>query len=294
MFSIIGIVVVLGAIVGGYLLERGNLLVLLQPAELIIIGGAGIGTLLIANPLPVLIGVGKGLLAVFMPSKYNKNFYLTTLTMLNDLFNKGRKGGISSLESDVEQPQQSELFQKYPAIAKQHHLIDFICDTLRIVMAGNISPFELDQMLELDLEVHHKEVSQPASALVTVADALPGLGIVAAVLGVVITMGSLGGPPSEIGHKVAAALVGTFLGILLCYGFFSPFAVSMGKSNECEAQYYNCLRVGLLSYIRGASPLVALEFARRSIPHAVRPTFQELEGELRGKAAEHPEQPVAA
>jgi chemotaxis protein MotA len=291
MFSIIGIVVVLGAIVGGYLMERGNLLVLLQPAELIIIGGAGIGTLLIANPLPTIVGVLKGMLGVFTPSKYNKNFYLMTLTMLNDLFNKGRKGGIATLESDVEQPDQSELFKKYPKIVAQHHAIEFICDTLRIVMAANISPFELDQMLELDLEVHHKETSQAASALVTVADALPGLGIVAAVLGVVITMGALGGPPAEIGHKVAAALVGTFLGILLCYGFFSPFASSMAKANDCQTQYYNCLRVGLLCYIRGASPLVAVEFARRSIPHAVRPSFQELEGELRGKPAE---QPVAA
>jgi chemotaxis protein MotA len=288
MFSIIGIVVVLGAIVGGYLMERGNLLVLLQPAELVIIVGAAIGTLLIANPLPVIVGVAKGVLGVFTPSKYNKAYYLTTLTMLNDLFNKGRKGGIASLEADVEQPDQSELFQKYPSITKEHHAVDFICDTLRIVMAGNISPFELDQMLELDLEVHHKEISQSAHALVTVADALPGLGIVAAVLGVVITMQALGGPPAEIGHKVAAALVGTFLGILLCYGIFSPFAASMGKANESEAQYYNCLRVGLLSFIRGASPLIALEFARRSIPHVARPSFQELEGELRGKPAGEP------
>ncbi|SRR5581483_8450958 len=291
MFSIIGIVVVLGAIVGGYLMEHGNMRVLLQPAELIIIGGAALGTLLIANPLPVVIGVFKGVLGIFAPSKYNKDLYLTTLTMLNELFNKGRKGGLSSLESDVEQPDQSELFNKYSAVTKEHHVVEFICDTLRIVMAGNISPFELDQMLEIDLEVHHKEISQCASALVTVADALPGLGIVAAVLGVVITMGSLGGPPAEIGHKVAAALVGTFLGILLCYGFFSPFGASMGKANECEAQYYGCLRVGLLSYIRGASPLVAVEFARRSIPHAVRPSFQEMEGALRGKPVE---QPIAA
>src|SRR5581483_4437391 len=291
MFSIIGIVVVLGAIVGGYLMEHGNMRVLLQPAELVIIGGAGVGTLLIANPMPVIMGVFKGVLGVFATSKYNKSLYLTTLTMLNELFNKGRKGGISALESDVEQPEQSELFKKYPAVAHQHHAIDFICDTLRIVMAGNISPFELDQMLEIDLEVHHKEISQPAAALVTVADAFPGLGIVAAVLGVVITMSALGGPPAEIGHKVAAALVGTFLGILLCYGFFSPFASSMGKANECEAQYYNCLRVGLLSYIRGASPLVAVEFARRSIPHAERPSFQEMEGTLRGKPAD---QPIAA
>lgn len=289
MFSIIGIIVVLGAIVGGYLMEHGNMLVLLQPAELIIIGGAAIGTLLIANPLPVVIGVGKGILGAFGSSKFSKSFYLSTLTMLNELFSKGRKSGIACLEKDVEEPEQSELFKKYPAVTKAHHAVAFICDTLRIVMAGTISPFELDQMLELDVEVHHKEISQPVSALVTVADALPGLGIVAAVLGVVITMGALGGPPAEIGHKVAAALVGTFLGILLCYGFFSPLAANMTKANEGESHFYACLRTGLLAYVRGAAPLVAVEFARRSIPHAVRPSFQELEGALRGsKSAEPP------
>ena len=292
MFSIIGIVVVLGAIAGGYLLEHGNLLVLMQPAELLIIGGAGLGTLLIANPLPITIGVLKGILGVFSANRYSKDFYLATLAMLNDLFMKARKGGMANLESDVEKPEESELFNKHEKVAKEHHAIGFICDTLRIVMTGNISPFELDQMLELDLEVHHKEISQPATALVSLADSLPGLGIVAAVLGVVITMGALGGPPAEIGHKVAAALVGTFLGILLCYGFFSPFAVNMAKANEAESQYFNCLRVGLLTFIRGASPLIALEFARRSIPNGVRPTFQELEETLRGKPVT--EEPAAA
>lgn len=293
MFSIIGIVVVLGAIVGGYLLEHGNLMVLMQPAELLIIGGAGIGTLLIANPLSTTIGVFKGVLGVLSSGRFNKDFYLATLAMLNDLFTKARKGGMANLESDVEKPEESELFKKHEKVAKDHHVVNFICDTLRIVMAGNISAFELDQMLELDLEVHHKEISQPASALVTLADSLPGLGIVAAVLGVVITMGALGGPPDEIGHKVAAALVGTFLGILLCYGFFAPLAANMAKSNECESQYFNFLRVGLLTFIRGASPLIALEFARRSIPNALRPSFQELENTLRGKPVDE-QQPVAA
>jgi chemotaxis protein MotA len=291
MFSIVGILVVIGAIVGGYLMEHGNIRVLLQPAELVIIGGAAIGTLLIANPLPVLMGIVKGITGVFSSSKYGKSFYLTTLTMLNELFNKGRKGGMASLEADVEQPDKSEFFNKYPDLAKNHHAIAFICDTLRIVMAGNVSPFELDQMMELDLEIHHKEISQPASALITMADALPGLGIVAAVLGVVITMGAIGGAPGEIGHKVAAALVGTFLGILLCYGFFSPLAANIRLANEDELQYYHCLRTGLLAYIRGGAPLVAVEFARRSIPNTVRPSFHEMEGALRGKGAE---QPVAA
>ena len=283
MFSIIGILVVIGAIVGGYLMEHGNMRVLLQPAELIIIGGAALGTLLIANPLPVIIRILKGILGVFGSQKYNKKFYLTTLKMLNDLFSRGRKGGLVSLESDVEEPEKSEVFKKYPEVVKNHHVLYFICDTLRMAMTGNVSHYELDQMIELDLEVHHKEVNQPVSALTNVADALPGLGIVAAVLGVVITMQALGGTPEEIGHKVAAALVGTFLGILLCYGFFSPLAASMGRSNEAESQYYHCIRTGLIAFIRGAAPILAVEFSRRSIPAEVRPSFKEMEATCRGK-----------
>ncbi len=286
MFSIIGIVAVIGAILGGYLMEHGNLRVLIQPAELIIIGGAAIGTLLIANPLPVIIKIFKALLGVLSSSKYNKDRYLKTLKMLNDLFKKGRKGGISSLETDIEEPENSELFKAYPEVLKDHHVLHFICDTVRTGMSGTVSHFDLDQMIELDLEVHHKEVNVPVNALTTVADALPGLGIVAAVLGVVITMGSLGGPPEEIGKKVAAALVGTFLGILLCYGFLSPLAASITKLNDAESQYYHSLRTGLIAFFRGAAPILAVEFSRRSIPADVRPSFKEMEESFRGAKAE--------
>jgi len=282
MFSIIGMVVVIGAIVGGYLMEKGNLMVLMQPAELIIIGGAALGTLLIANPLPVIIKLVKMILAVLGGDKYNKARYTDTLKMLNDLFSRGRKGGISSLEPDVEDPHKSEVFKKYDFAMKDHHVLDFICDTLRMAMTGTVSHFDLDQMIELDLEVHHHEVGAPIAALSTVADALPGLGIVAAVLGVVITMGAIGGPPAEIGHKVAAALVGTFLGILLCYGFLGPLALMMTKINDSEAQYYNCLRTGLIAFVRGAAPILAVEFARRSIPSAARPNFKEMEAACKG------------
>ncbi len=290
MFSIIGILVVIGAIAGGYLMEHGSMRVLMQPAELVIIGGAAAGTLLIANPLPVIMRILKGVGGVFGSRKYGKDFYLHTLKMLNDIFSRGRKGGLVSLETDVEEPEKSEVFKKYSDILSNHHALHFICDTLRMAMTGTVSPFELDQMIELDLDVHHKEVNQPVNALVQVADALPGLGIVAAVLGVVITMGSLGGPPELIGHKVAAALVGTFLGILLCYGLFSPLAASMAHSNEAESQYYHCLRTGLIAYIRGAAPILAVEFSRRSIPAEVRPSFKEMEAACRSKTIE----PVAA
>ena len=285
MFSIIGIVVVIGAIMGGYLFEHGKLEVLVQPAELIIIGGAALGTLLIANPLPVIMALFKGLLGIFGGEKYGKARYLDTLKMMNDLFSRGRKGGISSLEPDIEAPDKSEVFKKYPTVAHDHHVLDFICDTLRMAMTGTVSHFDLDQMIEMDLDVHHKEVSAPVTALSTVADALPGLGIVAAVLGVVITMGALGGPPEEIGHKVAAALVGTFLGILLCYGFLSPMAANMGRINDAEAQYYNCLRTGLIAFVRGAAPILAVEFSRRSIPSTVRPSFKEMEDACKGPKA---------
>jgi chemotaxis protein MotA len=285
MFAIIGIVVVIGAILAGYLFEKGNLMVLVQPAELIIIGGAAIGTLLIANPLPVIMKLMKMILGIIGGSKFGKERYLEVLKMMNDLFSRGRKGGISSLEPDIEAPDKSELFKKYPGIMHDHHVLDFICDTLRMAMTGTVSHFDLDQMVEMDMDVHHKEVSAPVAALSTVADALPGLGIVAAVLGVVITMGSLGGPPEEIGHKVAAALVGTFLGILACYGFLAPMAANMGAINEAEAQYYNCIRTGLIAFIRGAAPILAVEFSRRSIPSAVRPSFVEMETACKGAKA---------
>ena len=284
MFSIIGIVVVIGAIMGGYLFEHGKVAVLIQPAELIIIGGAAIGTLLIANPLPVIMKLMKMVLGVIGGNKFTKARYLEALKMMNELFSRGRKGGISSLEPDVEAPETSEVFKKYPSIAHDHHVLDFICDTIRMAMTGTVSHFDLDQMIELDLETHHKETSAPVAALSTVADALPGLGIVAAVLGVVITMGALGGPPEEIGHKVAAALVGTFLGILACYGFLSPLAANMTSINEAEAQYYNCLRTGLIAFIRGAAPILAVEFSRRCIPSAVRPSFKEMEEAVKSAA----------
>jgi chemotaxis protein MotA len=174
------------------------------------------------------------------------------------------------------------VFKKYPHFLNDHHAVDFICDSLRMSISGGVGHFELDQMMEVDMEVHHHESSIPVGALATVADSLPGLGIVAAVLGVVITMGAIGGAASEIGHKVAAALVGTFLGILLCYGFVGPLASHMSKLNDDEGRYYHVLRVALISYVRGSAPILAVEFARRAIPSQVRPSFREMETACRG------------
>ncbi len=285
MFAIIGIVVVFGCVVAGYLMEHGNLRVLVQPAELIIIAGAAIGTLLIANPLYILKRIAGGLGGVFGGSKFGKQAYVATLKMMYDLLNKARKDGLMALESDVEEPSKSAIFSKNPAFVKNHHVCDFVCDSLRMAITG-IDAFDLDQMLDLDLEVHHQDSAAPTAALSTVADSLPGLGIVAAVLGVVITMGALGGPPEEIGKKVAAALVGTFLGILLCYGLVGPMAANMTKAAEEEHAFLYVMRVLMISFLKGTAPIMAVETARRAVPGHVRPSFQELEAACRNKVPE--------
>ena len=289
MFVIIGIVVVFGCIVAGYLMEHGNLRVLIQPAELVIIAGAAAGTVLIANPLHILKKIAAGISGAFRGSKFTKQAYIDTLKMMYNLLNKARKDGLMALESDVEQPDKSPLFSKNEMFMQNHHIRDFVCDSLRMAITG-VDSFELDQMLDLDLEVHHHDATQPAMALTTTADSLPGLGIVAAVLGVVITMGALGGPPEEIGHKVAAALVGTFLGILLCYGLVGPLASNMSKAAEEEHAFLYVMRVLMVSFLKGSAPIMAVEVARRAIPGEVRPSFQELEKACRdrGAAAEAP------
>jgi chemotaxis protein MotA len=261
MFAIIGIVVVFGCVVAGYLMEHGNLRVLIQPAELVIIGG------------------------VFSGSKFGKQTYIDTLKMMYDLLNKARKDGLMALEADVEEPDKSQVFTKNAAFLKNHHVRDFVCDSLRMAITG-VDAFDLDQMLDLDLEVHHQDSAAPTAALSTMADSLPGLGIVAAVLGVVITMGALGGPPEEIGNKVAAALVGTFLGILLCYGLVGPIAANMTKAAEEEHAFLYVMRVLMVSFLKGTAPIMAVEVARRAVPGHVRPSFKELEQACRNKAPE--------
>jgi chemotaxis protein MotA len=287
MFAIIGIVVVFGCVVAGYLMEHGNLKVLMQPAELIIIGGAAVGTVLIANPLHIIKAIVAGIGGAFGGSKFGKQAYIDALKMMYDLLNKARKDGLMALEGDVEEPAKSTVFSKNPGFIKNHHVCNFVCDSLRMAITG-VDAFDLDQMLDLDLEVHHRSASEPTTALSTMADSLPGLGIVAAVLGVVITMGSLGGPPEEIGKKVAAALVGTFLGILLCYGLVGPIAVNMTKVAEEEHAFLSVMRVLMVSFLKGSAPIMAVEVARRAVPGHVRPSFQELEKACRNKGGDEP------
>ena len=289
MFTIIGIVIVFGAVLTGFLMEKGPVAVLVQPSEFVIIAGAALGTLLAANPVHVLKKIVSGLTGILVGSKFSKNQYIDSLKMMFSLFNKARKDGLVGIESDVEEPEKSPVFSKYPSFLKNGHFRSFVCDTMRMAITGGVSSHDVDQMMELDMEVHHAGARTPTAALSTMADALPGLGIVAAVLGVVLTMSSLGGPPEEIGHKVAAALVGTFLGILLCYGMVGPLAAKMSKQVDEEHAYYHVLRVVMLSYIKGMSPLLSIEMGRRAIPDHVRPSFQEVE-----KACRHKDESVAS
>src|ERR1700678_1869561 len=284
MFAIIGIIVVIGCVVAGYLMEHGNLKVLIQPAELVTIGGAAIGTVLIASPLHILKQIAGGIGGVFGGSKFTKQAYIDSLRVMYELLNKARKDGLMALEGDVEEPDKSPILSKAPAVLKNHHASDFVCDSLRMAITG-VDAFELDQMLDLDLEVHHHNAAIPTAALNSMADSLPGLGIVAAVLGIVITMGALGGPPEEIGKKVAAALVGTFLGILLCYGLVGPIAANMVKVADDEHAYLYVLRVLMVSFLKGTAPIMAVEVARRAVPGHVRPSFKEMEAACRNKGA---------
>jgi chemotaxis protein MotA len=282
MFSIIGIVVVFGCILAGYLMEHGPLKVLMQPAELIIIGGAALGTVLISNPMHTMKQMIGGVLGAFGSSKYGEKRYVETLKMMYQLLQKARKEGLVALETDIEKPEESPLFAEYKDFLKDHHAVAFVCDTLRMAVSGGVEVFDLDQMLDADMEVHHHEAVEPVTGLATMADSLPGLGIVAAVLGVVITMGALGGPPEEIGKKVAAALVGTFLGILLCYGLVGPLAVRMGKMADEVHAYLMVLRMTMIAFLKGVAPIMAVEIGRRTVPGHVRPSFQAVEEACRG------------
>jgi chemotaxis protein MotA len=285
MFAIIGIIVVFGSILAGFLMEKGHIMVLLQPAELLIIAGAAAGTLLVANPTHVIKAIVAGLMGVLKGSPFDKARYQSTLKMMYQFLNKVRKEGLLSVEMDVEKPTESSIFKNYPEFIADHHARDFVCDTLRMAITGGVEPFDMDQMMELDMEVHHSGATLPVTSLTTVADSLPGLGIVAAVLGVVITMGSLGGPPEEIGEKVAAALVGTFLGILLCYGAVGPLASNMAKTADAHNEYLHVLRVLILAFLKGSAPMIAIEMGRRAIPAHVRPSFDEMEKNCKSHAA---------
>jgi chemotaxis protein MotA len=282
MIVVIGFIVVTGAIAGGYLMEHGNLYVLLQPAEVLIIFGAAFGAFLIASPMRVIKSTAGSVLTIFNNKPYLKADYLEILMLLSEIFYKIRKQGLVSIEGDVDAPDESTIFKNYPKILKNHHAITFITDTLRMVITTTIEPHELESLMETELEEHHEDALIPSKSMATTADALPGLGIVAAVLGVVLTMGKIGEPPEVLGHSIGASLVGTFLGVLMCYGFVGPVAKNLEFIAQEELQYLNVLKIALKSFVsNNAAPMVAIEFGRRVIPAKQRPSFIEVEEAVR-------------
>lgn len=283
MFVIIGCIVVIVCVLGGYKMHGGNLSVLVQPSEYIIIVGAAIGGLIIASPPKVLSMVIKGMIGMLSAKSYTKTDYLEALTLLSDIFTKIRKEGLVSIEADVDNPEASPIFSKYPNFLKNHHAVALVTDTLRTVMTTSISPHELEALLDNELEAHHEEAMIPSNSVNNMADSLPGLGIVAAVMGVVITMGYIDQPPNVLGNLIGAALVGTFTGVLLCYGFFGPMARNLAVIANESKEYMNVFKVGLVAFVGGAAPQIAVEFARRVVPAVVKPSFLEVEEAIRKK-----------
>lgn len=282
MIAIIGFVIVSVAVIGGYLLEGGNLSIIFKPVEFMIIGGAALGGFIIASPLKVIKAVGGSISRIFTNKPITKQDYIEVLLMINGIFYKIRQQGLVSIESDVDEPEQSPIFSQYPKILQNHTAIELITDTLRTVMTTTIAPHELESLIDQELEAHHEEAMTPSHSVGVIADGLPGLGIVAAVLGVILTMGKIKEPPEVLGASIGAALVGTFLGVLLCYGYVGPMAKNMEFIANEDLQYLNVIKVALLAFIGGgAAPKVAVEFGRRVIPSSVKPSFLEMEDALR-------------
>lgn len=285
MFTIIGILIVLGAVITGFAIDGGSFGVLIQINEFIILMGAGAGSFLAANGMKNLTSSIQAILGLLKPDTFTKASYMDLLRMMYNLFNVARKEGLLGLESHIEDPEKSDIIKNYPSFLGNHHATQFFCDTMKVILTGAVGPHDLNEMMEIDLEIAHAEASIPADALQTVGDAMPGFGIVAAVLGVIITMGKIGGEASAIGESVAAALVGTFLGILFAYGIFAPLSRAMTLRLKSEGQYLACIRFALFSFARGESPITCVEFARRNIEPSVRPGFAEMEAGVKAKAA---------
>ena len=284
MFTIIGVVVVLVAVLAGYLMHHGQLAILLQWNEFVILGGAGFGSFMAAHGMTGVKGAIQGVLGLLKPDPYTKGAFVDLLKMMYALFNVARKEGLLGLEKHIETPANSDILGKYPTFINNHHACDFFCDTLKVILSGSVGPHDLSEMMELDLEVAHKTAEMPAQAIQTVSDAMPGFGIVAAVLGIIVTMGKIGGEAAAIGMSVAGALVGTFLGILAAYGILSPIAKAMELRLASESMYMNCIRHALFSFARGEAPITCVEFARRNIEPSVRPGFSEMEAAVKDKA----------
>ena len=277
MLVIVGSVVVIASVVGGYLANGGHLEVLFQPFEVMIIVGAAIGGFIIANRKPVLSGAAKAIPGLLKGEKYSKDTYLELLTLLYAVFKMAKTKGALVLEQHVEKPHESVLFQKYPTFLADEHAVTFLCDYLRLLTLGTDNHHEMETLMDEDLETHRTEHHAISGSISAVADAMPALGIVAAVLGVIHTMGSITEPPAVLGHLIGGALVGTFMGVLLSYGFIAPLAAAVKARGDSEERYFLCMKAGILAYMQGYAPSVAVEFARKALNTDVRPTFYEVE-----------------
>lgn len=281
MTAIIGYIVVIGSILGGYLIAGGNLHMLIQPSEFIIIGGAATGALIVGSP-PALIKLIIGSIKSFLTGKTpSKKEYEDLLMLLYELFLKARKNGLLSLESDVENAKESPIFNNYPTVMKNHHLLHFISDNLKVILTGVMQPHELENLMEVDIETSHKEEHLPGHSIQNMADGLPAFGIVAAVMGVVITMGLISEPPEVLGHHIGAALVGTFLGVLLAYGIVGPIATALKNQVTLNAFVFRVVKEALVFFVNTPDPKAAIELARRAVPPSTRPSFEELEEKLK-------------
>lgn len=281
MFVAIGLVVVLGAIGVGYLMEHGHFSVLFQPAEVVIIGGAALGTFIIASSKKTISLTIKALTGIFGGHAIDKKAYVELLLLLNEIFYKVKREGFLAIESDIDRPGESEVFKKYHSVVSNASTVDFICDNFRTIISSNMTPHELETLMDIDMAAQEHDAMIPSAALTKISDGLPALGIVAAVLGVVLTMGKISEPPEVLGHSIGAALVGTFLGILASYGIVGPIASNLESQAKEHEAYLNVIKTAILSMASGAAPQSAVESARRAIPIADRPGFEELNEEIK-------------
>jgi len=277
MFVLIGIIAVITCVIGSYMAMGGKLAVLNQPFEVTLIFGAGISAFFISNPMRVVKASFGRLGGIFKGPKYKKADYLELLTMQYQVFKLMKQKGALALEAHVENPHESSLFSEFPTFHKDHHAVDFFCDYVRLLTLGSDNPHEIESLMEQELEVHHHADHTVAHALTAMAESFPALGIVAAVLGVIKTMGSISEPPEVLGNLIAGALVGTFLGILLCYGFFAPFASAAKQIMEEESTYMACMKAGITAHLQGYAPQVSVEFARKTLGEHNRPSFADVE-----------------
>jgi chemotaxis protein MotA len=277
MLVLAGYLIVVASVFGGFALAGGHVAAMFQPIELLMIGGAAVGAFLIGNPMKTLRATAKALPSVMKNSKYTKELYLELMALLYEVLNKVRQEGLMSIETDIEAPHESALFNRYPKIQADHHLVEFITDYMRMMVSGNLNALEIEALMDNEIETHHHEGEVPAHAIQRVADGLPAFGIVAAVMGVVHTMASVGLPPQELGMLIAHALVGTFLGILLSYGFVAPIASLLEQKLAESTKILQCVKVTLLASLNGYAPQIAVEFGRKVLYSTERPGFAELE-----------------